>query len=102
MADRLIPCIYVLAGGQRKREHLTARDIAILRGKLREDAFKFLKEHEDDPKCQHIVYYYDERNENGSIQEARFYFDMIPFTDEQFHESTASIKGYVGAVHRHE
>lgn len=79
------------------REQMSVKDIVKLRNELRGQAFLFLSSHDDD----HVVYYYDVRDEEDNIKEAHFYYMMPGLSDEQFYERTKNITGFIGAVHRH-
>ena len=80
---------------------LSMREIVAERNQLREAAFRYLKEHADDPKCRHIVYYRDRRNDEDEVWQVHFYYAMRPWTDEEFYRETENLDGFVGAVHRH-
>ena len=100
MANKKVHCTYWSADGVRS-EQLTMREVVSLRNRLREAAFGYLKEHADDPKCQHIVYYRDRRDADDAVWQVHFYCAMRPWTDDEFYRETENLDGFVGAVHRH-
>lgn len=76
---------------------LTGREVVERRNQLRADAHRFLKESGAD----HIIYYHDERDEEGNIQTAWFYYCMEGLDDETFFERTKNYSGgLIGAVHK--
>lgn len=100
--NRTIRCIYWTQSGS-SVQYLTMREIVAVRNKLREIAFKYLREHEDDPKCKHIVYYRDQRSEvDDTVWKVHFYCAMRPWDDDEFYRETEYLDGFVGAVHRHD
>lgn len=99
-SKKLIRCVYWCGDGVTK-QFLTMREIVEERNKLREAAFGYLKEHADDPKCKHIVYYRDRRNADDEVWQVHFYYAMRAWDDEEFYRETENLDGFVGAVHRH-
>lgn len=75
---------------------LSGKEVVERRNKLRADAFKFLKENDVD----HIIYYSDERDADGNIVKAWFYYDMVGMDDKTFFDRTKNYNGFIGAVHK--
>lgn len=97
---KLIKCIRWTENGAIEAR-LSMSQIVAERNRLREAAFGYLKEHADDPKCQHIVYYRDRRGADDAVWQVYFYYTMRPWDDEEFYRETENLDGFVGAVHRH-
>lgn len=95
---RYIDVVITTANGATKQFY-TVKDIVIERQKLRSEAAATLRQIKDS-NIRHIVYYRDERSDNGQLNKAYFYYDLIGLTDDQFYGKWDRIKGLVGAVHR--
>ena len=94
-----IACVYWCNVGETV-QFLTKREIETEREQYRIAAEKSLSICED-KNIRHMVYYRDEREEDGRIRKAFFYANLIGLTDEQYDKRTRGLpNGLVCAVHR--
>lgn len=77
--------------------YMSVRELVSLKKLLHENAIEFLKQNSE---IEHIIYYADERNNDGEITLARLYYCMLDMDEETFFNRTKNYAGYIGAVHR--
>lgn len=91
--------VMINTGNGCTKQFYTIRDIVQERQRARDLAEELLHSIED-KNIRHIVYYRDERDNDGVLTKAHFYFDMFKLTDEQFYGKWDVTNGTIGAVHR--
>lgn len=93
----MIDKVYIVT---RERTYRCSTELSELlknRAELSRSAGQIMRDLKDKP--DHLIYYYDKRDDNDNITEAWMYYDLVPLTDEQYYDRTANINGYVGAYH---
>lgn len=98
MATRAIRCVCTTFG-MPETLFMTQRRVVEERNRLCRKAEQM---HKEIPDAQHIVYYWDERDDEGQIINAHLYYTPIVLNEQQFDERTRRVNGLIGSVHRHE